>query len=135
MAPPHPILDRAKDVLDDAAPDPHRIGHLVQTPLHGLDHRLVLPTGDAALLAGGAFGLHGAGAAVAGPVSAERQPVLDSGEAPDQLFACWAAVGVGFGLIDEVLLSEASVGLCARGQRLGDDWSDAGGLAGHNFLT
>src|SRR5215469_12431874 len=82
MAPPHPILNRAEDVLDDAAPDPHRIGHLVQTSLHGLDHRLMFPTGDAALLAGGAFGLHCAGATVAGPVSAECQPVLDSGEAP-----------------------------------------------------
>src|SRR6516225_3418998 len=51
-------------------------------------------------------------AAVTGPVSAERQPVLDSGVAPDQLFAGRAAVGVGFGLINEVLLSEAPVGLC-----------------------
>src|SRR6516164_6584805 len=113
MAPSHPILNRAADVLDDAAPDPHRIGHLVQTSLHGLDHRLVFPTGDAALLAGGAFGLHCAGATVAGPVSAECQTVLDSGEAPDQLFACRAAVGVSVRLIDEVLLSEASVGLRA----------------------
>src|SRR5215469_12195534 len=113
VGPPHPILNRAEDGLDDAAPDPHRIGHLVQTPLHALDHSLVFPTGDAALLAGGAHGLRCAGAAVAGPVSAERQPVLDSGVTPDQRFACRAAVGVGFGLIDEVLLSEAPVGLRA----------------------
>src|SRR5215472_8127220 len=113
MAPPHPIFNRAEDVLDDAAPDPHGIGHLVQMPLHGLDHRLVFPTADAALLAGGAFGLHCAGAAIAGPVSAEFQSVLDSGEAPDQLFACRAAVGIGFGLVDEVLLPEAPICFCA----------------------
>jgi hypothetical protein len=50
----------------------------------------------------GAHGLHRADAGVTGPVSAERQPLLDSGVAQDQLFACWAAVGVGFGLINEV---------------------------------
>ena len=60
-----------------------------------------------------AHGLHRAGAAIAGPVPAERQPVLDSGVAPDQLLARRAAVGVGFGLIDEVLLPEAPVRLRA----------------------
>ena len=94
------MLDRAKDVLDDAASYPHRIGHFVQAALHGVNHRLMLPTGDAALLTGGAYGLQCAGTAVTGPVSAQCQPVFDSGVAPDQLFSGRAAVGVGFGLID-----------------------------------
>ncbi len=113
VVPPHPVLDRAEDVLDDAAPRPHGVGHFVQAPLHGFDHRLVFPTGDAALLAWSALGLHRAGAAIAGPVPAERQPVLDGGVAPDQLLACRAAVGVGFGLIDEVLFPEAPARLRA----------------------
>jgi len=32
------------DVLDEAAPHPHGVGHFVQAPLHGFDHRLVFPT-------------------------------------------------------------------------------------------
>jgi hypothetical protein len=31
---PHPVLNRAEDVLDNAPPDPHGVGHLVQSPLH-----------------------------------------------------------------------------------------------------
>ena len=90
---------------------------------------------DAALLALGAHGLHGVGAAVTGPVSTERQPLLDSGIAPAQLFARRSAVGIGFRLVDEVLLPEAPTGFRARGQRLGDNRRDPGSLAGHNFLA
>jgi hypothetical protein len=113
VVPPHPVLDGAKDVLDDAAPDPHGIGHRVQALLHGLDHRLVFPAGDTALLARGAPGLDRAGTAVAGPVAAKRQPVLNSVVAPDQRLAGRAAIGVGLGLIDEVLLPEAPIRLRA----------------------
>jgi hypothetical protein len=41
-------------------------------------------------------------ATVAGPVSAEFQPALDSGVAPDQLLGRRTAVGVGFELVDKV---------------------------------
>jgi len=51
VIPSHPFLERAENVFDDGTPDPHGIGHLVQAPPHSLDHRLMFPTGDAALLA------------------------------------------------------------------------------------
>jgi hypothetical protein len=50
-----------------------------------------------------------------------------------QLVACRAAVGIVFGLVDEVLLSEAPIRLRAGGQRFRDNWDDTGGLIGHDL--
>jgi hypothetical protein len=81
--------------------------------LHRYNGRRCWRLQGSAALFGRHRGLRHGASTVAGPVSAECQPVLDSREAPDQSFACRAAVGVGFRLKDEVLLSEASVGLGA----------------------
>src|SRR5438552_18437741 len=56
------------------------------------DYSLVFPAGDPPLLARSAPGLHRAAAAVARRITAERQPMLDSGIAPDQSLACRAAL-------------------------------------------
>lgn len=49
--------------------------------LHGIDHGFVLPTLDAALLAGRALGLQRTVAALGRPVDVEVHAVLDRGEA------------------------------------------------------
>ena len=65
----HPVLDRAEDVLDRSAPDPHRLGHPVEPVLHRLDDLLVLPSRDAALVAGRAVRLQPALPAIPRPIA------------------------------------------------------------------
>src|SRR5262245_48748165 len=76
--------------------------HLVQTPLHGLDRRLVFPTADAAPLAG----VHLAFIAqVPQLLEQYRLSVSPFSTEVKRQISCsptGAAVGVGFGLIDGV---------------------------------
>jgi len=85
-----------KDVLDEAAPHPHGVGHFVQAPLHGSITASCSQRVMRRCLLGVHFGLIAQAPTIAGPVPAERQPVLDSGVAPDQLLARRAAVGCRF---------------------------------------
>src|SRR6476469_6161605 len=65
----HPHLERAERVLDRLAALTHGLRILVETPLHRLQYMLVLPAGDATLLARRAAVLDRAGAARIGPVA------------------------------------------------------------------
>src|SRR4249920_2425661 len=69
----HPGLDGAKRVLDRLAPLAHLLRMLVEPALHRFENMLVLPSGDPALLAGGAAVLDGATLAGVGPVAAQDQ--------------------------------------------------------------
>ena len=72
----HPHLERAEGVLDRLAALAHGLRILVETPLHRLQYMLVLPAGDATLLARRAAVLDRAGAARIGPVAPQLLPVL-----------------------------------------------------------
>ena len=64
----HPHLERAERVLDRLAALTHGLRIFVEAPLHRLQYMLVLPAGDATLLARRAAVLDRAGAARIGPV-------------------------------------------------------------------
>jgi integrase-like protein len=71
-------------VLDGGSADAHGVGPAVQPLLHGVDHRLMLPAFDAALLAASTPALQRAAGAFGGPVDVEVHAVLDRGEAADE---------------------------------------------------
>jgi len=72
---------------------------------------LVLPAGQAALLAGGALVLDRTGRAGCRPVAAQDPAVFLAGEAVDQALPGRADVDVLLGEIAEVLLAEAALRL------------------------
>jgi transposase InsO family protein len=71
-------------VLDGGSADAHGVGPAVQPLLHGVDHRLMLPALDAALLAARTPALQRAAGAFGRPVDVEVHAVLDRGEAADE---------------------------------------------------
>ena len=72
----HPHLERAERVLDRLAALTHGLGFSSRRLLHRLQYMLVLPAGDATLLARRAAVLDRAGAARIGPVAPQLLPVL-----------------------------------------------------------
>ena len=89
----------------------HNVRLLLQTLLHGIDDGFMLPPFDATLLTGRALRLHRAARAVAGPIVAQGQPVLDVVKPPGQPLPGWAAILVVFDDVDKVLLTEATLDL------------------------
>src|SRR5512135_1477909 len=100
-------------MLDRLAPLAHGFGILIEPPLHGFDHVLMLPACDPALLARRAAVLERTGPACVGPIAAQVQAVFDAREAVLQPLAGRAAIDILLGQIGEVLLSEATIGLGA----------------------
>jgi hypothetical protein len=96
----HARLNRAEGVLDRLAPLAHGLRILVEPPLHGLKHMLVLPPRDPALHSCRAAALERAGSAGVGPVAAQCQSVFDVGVVVPQPFAGRAAIDVLLGQID-----------------------------------
>src|SRR5271154_6399454 len=97
---------RAVNVLD--------IGFLV----HGVEHRLVLPAPDAAVVTGGALSLDRAPGACRGPVDVDLQAMFHCREALDGDLSGRTAILVVLGDVDEVLLVEPAVGHAVRVERL-----------------
>ena len=85
---------------------------------------LVLPAGDATLLARRAAVLDRAGAARIGPVAPQLLPVLLVHVVERQPLAGRAAIDIFLRQIDEVLLAEATFQFRARGHRLGQRHGD-----------
>src|SRR5690606_17849813 len=97
-----PSLDGAEDVLDRAAADRHGFGHRLKSALHGIEHRLVLPSSDTLLLAGRAqrTGCTGTTSLLV-EVHADELATFHPGKALLKLLASRAAVGISLGLMDE----------------------------------
>lgn len=55
----HPGFQGAEGVLDGFPSNPHALGGTVQALLHGLEHFLMFPTSNTAVLAGRTFCLKG----------------------------------------------------------------------------
>src|SRR5258708_10436277 len=114
----HAHLERAERVLDRLAALTHGLGILVETPLHRLQYMLVLPAGDATLLARRAAVLDRAAAARIGPVAPQLLPVLLVHVVERQPLVVRAAINIFLRQIDEVLLAEATFLLLSRGHWL-----------------
>src|SRR5262245_9334905 len=117
-------------MLDRLSPLAHLFGMLVEAALHGVEHMLMLPSGDASLFGGGAAMLDRAALAGIGPVAAQDQSVLRICVAVRQPFPSRTDVDVFSGQIAEVLLAKAPLRLCVRGHRLGQRNRDACIVAG-----
>ena len=114
VASAHPVFQRAENVLHRSSSHAHGIGPAVEPGLHGLDHLFMLPSFDTPLDAGGAVRLYSAAGATGWRgIAMKRQPMFEAGEASGQGFAGGAAIGISVGLVDEVLLAEAPLGLGA----------------------
>jgi hypothetical protein len=92
----HPSFDGAEWVFHGLSSNAHNVRLLVQTLLHGIDDGFVFPPFDATLPTGRALRFHRAARAVAGPIVAQGQPVLDVVEPPGQPLPGWAAILVVF---------------------------------------
>jgi hypothetical protein len=71
------LMAAVEPMLDCFAPLAHGLRILVEPPLHGLDHMLMLPPCDPALHACRAAALERAGPTRVGSAAAQRQPVFD----------------------------------------------------------
>ena len=103
----HPGLDRAEGMLNRLAPLAHLFRMFVEPALHRLKNVLVLPSGDPALLAGGAAVLDGAVLAGVGPVAAQDQSVFLGRVVVGEPFAGRTDVNVLLRHVAEVLLAKA----------------------------
>src|SRR3954470_13308633 len=82
----------------------HRLWVLVEPPLHGFEHVLMLPPGDAALLSRRATILDRATAARVGRIAAQLLPMFLGSEGIFEFLARRAAIDILLRQIDEVLL-------------------------------
>ena len=122
-------------MLHGGPADPHGAGVAIQAHLHGLEHRLVLPSAHPPHRTCRALGLQAAGSARPGPVFVHQQSCFFRGEAPGQPLAGGTAVDVLLGQIDEVLLAEATLGLGVGCQGLWNVGLHPERLAGQDLLA
>src|SRR5262245_17264242 len=108
---------------------------LVEPALHRFANMLVLPAGDASLLAAGAVFLDRAALAGVGPVAAQDQPIFLVRISVRQRFAGRTEVDVLVSHVAEVLFAKAPPRHHARGHRLGQCDRDASIVAGQDLLT
>ena len=94
-------------MLDGLAPLAHLLRMLVEPPLHRFENVLMLPSGDASLLCGGAGILDGATLADIGPVAAQDQSVFLGCGMVAEPFTGGTNVNVLISHVAEVLLAEA----------------------------
>src|SRR6478609_2904636 len=131
----HPGLDGAEGMFDRLAALAHLLRMLVEPALNGFENVLMFPSGDPSFLAGGASGLDYTALADVGPVAAQHQPVFLGRVVVGELLAGRTNVNVLVSHIAEVLLAEASFGLCVRGHRLWQRNRDTSLLACPNLLA
>ena len=132
----HPSFYGAEDVLDSAAANRHGFGHRFKPALHGIEHRFVLPSPDALLLAGRAQRTGCAGTTgLLVEVDAYELAALHSGEPFLELFAGRAPIRVGLGLMNEHGLVPEATRLSRRSIRFGHHRDDASFDAGADLLA
>src|SRR5262245_30321804 len=95
-------------MFDGLAPDRHGIAYRLHACTERLDEAFMLPTSEAALLAGSTMIFDRTGLAIAGPVKGYRQAIFLSVKAVDEDLARRAAIFVRVGQIDKILLAEAT---------------------------
>src|SRR6516164_4224992 len=106
-------------MLDRLASRPHGVGIGIEPSLDLLDHMLMLPARDAALLGWRTLALDRAGlASRRRPVTAQRHPMLDVGVTIGQQLTGRATIDVLIRQIGEVLFAEPALRLGARARRL-----------------
>src|SRR5271168_2267254 len=131
----HPGLDGAEGMFDRLAALAHLLRMLVEPALNGFENVLMFPSGDPSFLAGGASGLDCTAPADVGPVAAQHQSVFLGRVVVGELLASRTNVNVLVSHIAEVLLAEASFGLCVRGHRLWQRNRDTSLLACPNLFA
>ncbi len=89
------------------APLAHGIRVSAEALLHGLQDVLILPAGDASLLASGTASLERAVAARIGPIAPQLLPVLLVRVVVLELLASRTAIDIIVAKIDKVLLAES----------------------------
>src|ERR1700674_1752993 len=70
----HPGLDGAERMLHRLAADTHHFGRVIQPPLHGFEHGLMLPAGHSPPRARGALILERTLLTVRTPITMQSQP-------------------------------------------------------------
>src|SRR4249919_1928464 len=105
-------------MFDRLATLPHGLWVLVEAPLYGLQHVLMLPARDPPLHAGRAARLERTVAARIGPIAPQLLPVLLVRVVVLQLLAGRTAIDILVAKIDEVLFAEATSCLNPRCHRL-----------------
>ena len=100
------MLQRAEDVFDSASSDGHCIRLPVESTLHNFQYMFVLPSSDAAIVAGRTSFLEMATGAGTGPVHPQIHVMFNSGKSIYGALASRASIQVAFRHIDEVGLRE-----------------------------
>ena len=131
----HPVLERAEDMLDSTSADGHCLRVPVQPTLHSFQYMFVLPSSDAAIVAGRTACLERAARACAGPVHPQIHFIFDSVKSMNGAFAGWASIHVVFCNVDEVALCKEALLPRRRGQWFGDIRCDAGQIARADLRT
>ena len=132
---PHPHLQRAKGMFGCLTTLAHGLRVLVEALLYGLEDMLMLPAGDASLHASRAATLERTVAAGIGPIAPQLLAILFVRVVVLQLFASRTAIHILVAEVDKVLLAEATLGLNARGYRLGKRHRDAGFVTREDFVA
>src|SRR5579863_5043316 len=123
-------------MLDCLTSRPHGVRIGIEPSLDLLDHMLVLPARDPALLGRRTLALDGAALACRRrPVTAQRHSMLDVGEVIGQQLTGWAAVDILTRQVSEVLFAEPALRLGVRGHRLGQGDCNASLFAGQYLLS
>jgi hypothetical protein len=102
--------DRAERMLDCLTSRPHGVGIGIEPSLDFLDHMLMLPARDPALLGRRTLALDRAALArCCRPGTAQRHSMLEIGELIWQQLAGWAAVDILIRQVGEVLFAESAL--------------------------
>ena len=134
MRRPHPGLDRCERMLGSLPTNAHAVGCQIKSTLHGVEHGLIFPAAHAAIIARRALRLDWAMRAGGTPVTVHQQTALDASESPDEALPGRTTVFISRGVVDEVRLVEAALGLGRRRAGFRDDGRDSGFLAGEDLL-
>ena len=111
----------------------HRLRVLIEALLHGFEHMLMLPSGNAPEGCRRALGFERAGRAGRRPVMAQRLAILLIRKTIGQFLARRAAIDILRGQIDKVLFAEPAICLRTRGHRLWQRDRNVGLLACQNL--
>lgn len=120
------MLQRAEDVFNGASPDGHCVRLPVESTLHGFEYLFVLPSSDAAIVAGRTSLLEMATRACAGPVHVQIHAILNGLESKNCALASGASILIVPGNVDEVAFGKEPFLPRRRGEWFRDIRGDPG---------